>query len=77
MHPGRLFSFLLVLLLPFALHAPSAVAKDLVKLVFIGPLTGGNSANGLGGRNAADLSGERGLGECLSRMSWPFMRNER
>ena len=31
-------------------------AKDNVKLAFIGPLTGGNSANGLGGRNAADLA---------------------
>ena len=26
-------------------------AKDKVKVGFIGPLTGGNSANGLGGRN--------------------------
>jgi branched-chain amino acid transport system substrate-binding protein len=33
-----------------------AVAKDLVKVAFIGPLTGGVSANGLGGRNAADLA---------------------
>ena len=33
-----------------------AVAKDSVKLVFIGPLTGGVSANGLGGRNSADLA---------------------
>jgi branched-chain amino acid transport system substrate-binding protein len=33
-----------------------ADAKDLVKVVFIGPLTGGVSANGLGGRNSADLA---------------------
>ena len=35
---------------------PPAVAKDLVKVAFIGPLTGGVSANGLGGRNSADLA---------------------
>jgi branched-chain amino acid transport system substrate-binding protein len=36
--------------------AAAADAKDQVKVVFIGPLTGGVSANGLGGRNAADLA---------------------
>ena len=34
----------------------AAQAKDKVKVGFIGPLTGGNSANGLGGRNSADLA---------------------
>jgi branched-chain amino acid transport system substrate-binding protein len=38
-----------------ALAAP-AEAKDLIKVAFIGPLTGGVSANGLGGRNSADLA---------------------
>jgi branched-chain amino acid transport system substrate-binding protein len=38
------------------LFATGAAAKDVVKLAFIGPLTGGNSANGLGGRNATDLA---------------------
>lgn len=38
-----------------AAHAPAS-AKDMVKVAFIGPLTGGVSANGLGGRNAADLA---------------------
>jgi branched-chain amino acid transport system substrate-binding protein len=33
-----------------------ASAKDTVKIVFIGPLSGGVAANGLGGRNAADLA---------------------
>src|SRR5947199_9711094 len=33
-----------------------AEAKDKVKVGFIGPLTGGVSANGLGGRNSADLA---------------------
>ena len=31
-------------------------AKQTVKVVFIGPLTGGVSVNGLGGRNSADLA---------------------
>lgn len=38
------------------LTAGSAAAKDTVKVAFIGPLTGGVSANGLGGRNSADLA---------------------
>jgi branched-chain amino acid transport system substrate-binding protein len=42
--------------LALALAGPSAVAKQLVKVGFIGPLTGGVSANGLGGRNSADLA---------------------
>jgi branched-chain amino acid transport system substrate-binding protein len=39
-----------------ALPAGPAHAKDTVKVAFIGPLTGGVSANGLGGRNSADLA---------------------
>jgi branched-chain amino acid transport system substrate-binding protein len=39
-----------------ALGTGTAVAKDKVKVGFIGPLTGGVSANGLGGRNSADLA---------------------
>jgi branched-chain amino acid transport system substrate-binding protein len=39
--------------LPFA---GSAVAKDKIKVAFIGPLTGGVAANGIGGRNSADLA---------------------
>jgi branched-chain amino acid transport system substrate-binding protein len=34
----------------------NAQAKDKVKVGFIGPLTGGVSVNGIGGRNSADLS---------------------
>jgi branched-chain amino acid transport system substrate-binding protein len=33
-----------------------AQAKEVAKLAFIGPLTGGVSANGIGGRNSADLA---------------------
>lgn len=38
------------------LGAPCAQAKDTVKIVFIGPLSGGVAANGLGGRNSTDLA---------------------
>lgn len=38
------------------LAAPAEAAKQTVKIAFIGPLTGGNSAIGLGGRNSADLA---------------------
>lgn len=33
-----------------------ASAKDVVKIAFIGPLTGGSASIGLGGRNSADLA---------------------
>jgi branched-chain amino acid transport system substrate-binding protein len=43
--------------LGLGLAASGAVAaKQTVKVVFIGPLTGGVSVNGLGGRNSADLA---------------------
>lgn len=34
----------------------AADATETVKLAFIGPLTGSNSAHGLGGRNSAELA---------------------
>jgi branched-chain amino acid transport system substrate-binding protein len=40
----------------FVIAAATAEAKDKVKVGFIGPLTGGVSVNGLGGRNSADLA---------------------
>jgi len=39
-----------------ALVATPAMAKKKVKVAFIAPLTGGVSANGIGGRNSADLA---------------------
>jgi branched-chain amino acid transport system substrate-binding protein len=39
-----------------AAFAPPALAKDKVKVAFIGPLTGGVAANGIGGRNSAELA---------------------
>ncbi|MBK5401445.1 branched-chain amino acid ABC transporter substrate-binding protein [Pseudomonas sp. TH39(2020)] len=38
------------------LAAPFALAKDVVKIAFVGPLTGGTSPIGLGGRNSSDLA---------------------
>src|SRR5262249_51297438 len=52
----NLFSFGLAAVLATALFSPPAAAKDKVKVGFIGPLTGGTAANGLGGRNSADLA---------------------
>jgi len=48
----------LALLASVALIAAASVAeaKDKVKVGFIGPLTGGVSVNGIGGRNSADLA---------------------
>lgn len=51
----RLAAFAVVICLA-VVDAGIATAKDTVKIAFIGPLTGGVSANGLGGRNSADLA---------------------
>src|SRR3954452_7490950 len=47
----RLAAAALTVALSFA-----ASAKETVRIAFVGPLTGGNSAIGLGGRNSADLA---------------------
>ncbi len=49
-------SYGVVFALALTLTWGSAAAKDPVKVGFIGPLTGGVSSNGLGGRNSADLA---------------------
>jgi branched-chain amino acid transport system substrate-binding protein len=49
-------STLIAAALLLAACVASAEAKDKVKVGFIGPLTGGVSVNGLGGRNSADLA---------------------
>ena len=40
----------------FGLGSSPASAKEKIKVGFIGPLSGGTSSNGLGGRNSADLA---------------------
>jgi branched-chain amino acid transport system substrate-binding protein len=52
---GHFGSVLAAALLAAALAIPAA-AKDKVKVAFIGPLTGGVAANGIGGRNSAELA---------------------
>jgi len=47
---GLLFAF------TFLISVPFAAEKPLVKIGFIGPLTGPNAAMGLGSRNSADLA---------------------
>ncbi|MCH8236586.1 MAG: branched-chain amino acid ABC transporter substrate-binding protein [Proteobacteria bacterium] len=44
------------LVLGLGLGSSPASAKEKVKVGFIGPLSGGTSSNGLGGRNSADLA---------------------
>src|SRR5438876_6167851 len=52
----RQLSFIFASALFVGLMVATAQAKDKVKVGFIGPLTGGVSVNGLGGRNSADLA---------------------
>jgi branched-chain amino acid transport system substrate-binding protein len=49
-------AFLVATAFAASVAAIAAQAKETVKVAFIGPLTGGVSANGLGGRNSAELA---------------------
>src|SRR5712675_2824693 len=53
---ARQLSFIFASALFVGALVATANAKDKVKVGFIGPLTGGVSANGIGGRNSADLA---------------------
>jgi branched-chain amino acid transport system substrate-binding protein len=53
--PKRTFAAASVLLLTLAGNG-AALAKDTVKIAFVGPLTGPNSPHGIGGRNSAELA---------------------
>jgi branched-chain amino acid transport system substrate-binding protein len=50
------FAAVLAVMVAFGLASTPVGAKEKVKVGFIGPLTGGTSSNGLGGRNSADLA---------------------
>ncbi len=50
----KLFAAVAAVLM-LGLGSTTSGAKEKVKLGFIGPLSGGTSANGLGGSNASDL----------------------
>lgn len=57
MKASRIFNTLILpLMLAVALVSNPVSAKEKVKVGFIGPLTGGTSSNGIGGRNSADLA---------------------
>lgn len=57
MKASRIFyTMILPLMLAVAFVSNPVSAKEKVKVGFIGPLTGGTSSNGLGGRNSADLA---------------------
>ncbi len=51
----KLFAVVAAVLM-LGLGSTTSGAKEKVKVGFIGPLSGGTSANGLGGRNASDLA---------------------
>jgi len=50
-----------------------AAAKDSVRIVFIGPLTGGVAANGLGGRNSVDLAVKLRNADPKARFSYELV----
>jgi branched-chain amino acid transport system substrate-binding protein len=56
MFRARHITTVLATALLVASWAAPAGAKDKVKVAFIGPLTGGVAANGIGGRNSAELA---------------------
>ncbi|MFD2270969.1 ABC transporter substrate-binding protein [Undibacterium arcticum] len=51
----------------------AASAKDTVKIAFIGPLTGSNSAHGLGGRNSAELAVKLHNGDPKSKYNFSLI----
>ncbi|MGA7487110.1 MAG: branched-chain amino acid ABC transporter substrate-binding protein [Xanthobacteraceae bacterium] len=53
---GKKAPFAIALAAALSFLSPAAGAKDKVKVAFIGPLTGGTAANGIGGRNSAELA---------------------
>ena len=53
----RTFQYLaLATLVASSLGGAAAMAKETVKIAYIGPISGGVSANGVGGRNSVDLA---------------------
>src|SRR5215469_7606127 len=53
--------------------ATDVEAKDRVKVGFIGPLTGGVSANGIGGRNSADLAVRLRNGDASAKYEYEMV----
>lgn len=55
------------------LVSAAAPAKDTVKIAFIGPLTGGVAANGLGGRNSAELAVKLRNADAKSKYAYELL----
>jgi branched-chain amino acid transport system substrate-binding protein len=53
--------------------SPQAAAKDIVKIAFIGPLSGGNSAPGLGGRNSATLAVQQRNADAKAKYAYELV----
>jgi len=64
---------LIAAILTLLLAGCSAPEKDHVKIAFIGPLTGGVSANGLGGRNSAELAVRLRNAESSSKYNYELV----
>src|SRR5256885_4468659 len=64
---------LLTAVLLAGLIGQSAQAKDKVKVGFIGPLTGGVSVNGIGGRNSAELAVKLRNADAKAKYEYEFV----
>ncbi len=56
-----------------ALSTAPALAKDKVKVGFIGPLTSGVAANGIGGRNSAELAVKLRNADAKAKYEYEFV----
>ncbi len=56
MQRATFYRLTLAIVIASTLGVTAATAKDTVKIAFIGPISGGVSPNGVGGRNSADLA---------------------
>src|SRR5881392_2762658 len=70
---ARQLSFIFASALFVGLMVATAQAKDKVKVGFIGPLTGGVSVNGIGGRNSADLAVKLRNADANAKYAYEFV----
>ncbi len=69
----RILTFLVMVCLVGSLLTTAALAKEKVKVAFIGPLTGGVSANGIGGRNSAQLAVDLRNADSTAKYEYEFI----
>lgn len=70
---SKLVHSLLIVGVCVAATGSAAMAKDTVRIAFIGPLTGGNAAPGLGGRNSAQLAVQRRNADPSAKYSYELV----